>query len=73
MAVAEIRNATQAELRKACSDCGHSLSFHGKRTGVACRAMGCRGGQGSERCQGFVEVVHSATKLIFLPPTSKSA
>lgn len=42
----------QLDLRTKCAVCGHSFSFHGKRVGGGCKAMGCHGHEG-QRCTGF--------------------
>jgi hypothetical protein len=44
-------------LRRKCAVCGHGLSFHGGKTGIMCKAMGCRAGVDKARCPGFVAIV----------------
>lgn len=45
----------ETSLRTRCEACGHTWSFHGKRLGAACKAMGCKGGPDGCRCEGFVD------------------
>ena len=52
--------ASPIDTRERCDRCGHVWSFHQKRRGAECRAMGCsvtyekRGKKVTGRCPGFV-------------------
>ncbi len=51
-------------LQERCAECGHSFSFHGKTSGRACKAIGCKGGPNGWTCPGFVAPADASPELI---------
>lgn len=41
-------------LQESCGRCGHSFSFHGRRSEKPCKAIGCNKGPNGWTCPGFV-------------------
>lgn len=52
------------DARDKCARCGHVWTFHKKREGAQCKAVGChvKGGEPGERCSGFVAAVATTTR-----------
>jgi hypothetical protein len=51
-------------LQESCANCGHSFSFHGKRPGAKCKAVGCHAGPKGFVCQGFVARKDASEDLV---------
>lgn len=58
------------DARDKCARCGHVWTFHQKREGATCKAVGChvKGSEPGERCTGFVGAVAQPSRR-----SSKSA
>jgi hypothetical protein len=51
-------------LQERCSRCGHSFSFHSKRSDVPCKAIGCHSGPDGRPCQGFLAREDASEELL---------
>lgn len=48
---------TARDARDKCARCGHPWTFHQKRLGAQCKAVGCHvKGKTGERCEGFLDL-----------------